>query len=181
MSCLLKPRSSSLRYKITQLHQKLITFLSQGTGFWALSVWAPSTNLSRSETRSLVNRDKLNFPTMRCLSNGPGGSIRLCIMSCYLADLSADLLKFNSLLITMRDSCNTHPAVWPGSSPPRGSELCTTSPAARGDTDSRTPASRGSCTAPVGRKILLKKYFKIGQKINVQSWQKKTSWQDLQI
>ena len=74
----------------------------------------------------------------------------------YLADLSADLLKFNSLLITMRDSAtlNTHPAAGRGSSRPRGSGPCTTSPAARGGNDSRTPWSQGSCTAPAEAKIL---------------------------
>ena len=76
----------------------------------------------------------------------------------------------------MRDyaTLNTHPAAGRGSSPPRGSGPCTTSPAARGDTDSRTPWSRGSCTAPAKAKILegltKNKLIHDWPKIDLQSW-----------
>ena len=63
MSRLLKPRSSSLRYKITQLHQKLITFQARGTGIYCLCEHHQPTCQDQKPGQSLIG---INWIFLRC-------------------------------------------------------------------------------------------------------------------
>ena len=75
VSGLLKPRSSSLRYKVTQLHQKLITFHARDTGggmrrYLGIVTINDQPTCQDQKHQSLIG---INWIFQRCLSNGREG------------------------------------------------------------------------------------------------------------